>query len=114
MHLSFFTSGLKQGGIMKKIKLSDFKLLRKLIKQGRYEEAIQWAHIIDGHYRPADSGRQLASGGSCDDTDVSYFGIVYYPKGDFAQSYPQCPETLLEAYYDHTTEEFFDVSGRWV
>ena len=87
-------------------------MLRKLIKQGRYEEAVQWAHIIDGHYS-TDSGRQLASGGSIEEDEVSYFGIVYYPKGDFTQSYPQCPETLLEAYYDPTTEEFIDVSGRW-
>lgn len=104
------------GEYMKKITLSDFKLLRKYIKQGRYEEAVEWAHIIDGHYT-GDSGRQLAAGGSYPkegSDDVSYFGIVYYPKGDFAQSYPQCPETLLEAYYDPTMEEFFDVSGRWV
>ena len=101
---------------MNKIKLSDFKMLRTLIKQGRYEEAVEWAHVIDGHYS-TDSGRQLASGGGYPEEgsyDVGYFEIVYHPKGDVAQSYPQCPETLLEAYYNLTTEEFFDVSGRWV
>lgn len=106
-YIVFYFRTKTRGEIMKKIKLTEFKLLKKLIKQGRYEEAVHWAHVIDGHYS-TDPGRQLASGGSCDDTDVSYFGIVYYPQSD-----PWCPETLLEAYYDPTTEEFFDVSGRW-
>lgn len=98
---------------MKKIKLSEFKKLRNYIQQGKYLAAVEWARIIDDQYT-SDPSRVLIAGYSFPEDDFSYYNIVYYPKGDFVQSYPQCPETLLEAYYDPTTEEFFDVSGRWV